>query len=66
MNAQAVEYVAHCPVCGDVIDYCQGHGQIGDPGGAAVLRAHDRGCHVACHPAGCDDVPNRNDERGVS
>ncbi|QFP97764.1 hypothetical protein KNU79_gp82 [Gordonia phage NadineRae] len=45
-----------CVVCGEVVDYCQGHGSIGDPDGAAVLRAHDDGDHDGCHPAGCDDA----------
>lgn len=27
-----------CPVCADEIDYCQGHGEIGDPVGFARLR----------------------------
>lgn len=48
------EYVSRCPACGDVIDYCQGHGEIGDPIGAAVLAAHDMGRHRDCHPDGCD------------
>ena len=27
-----------CPACADQIDYCQGHGPIGDPAGFARLR----------------------------
>lgn len=50
------EYVARCPACGDVIDYCQGHGEIGDPAGAAILVAHDSGNHRDCHPEGCEDA----------
>lgn len=50
------EYVSRCPACGDVIDYCQGHGEIGDPAGYAILEAHDAGDHTECHPAGCDDA----------
>lgn len=44
-----------CPACGDPIDYCQGHGEIGDPAGCAILDAHDDGYHTTCHPAGCDE-----------
>lgn len=43
-------YVASCPACGDPIDYCQGHGPIGDPVGAAILEAHDNDDHSTCHP----------------
>lgn len=28
-----------CPACHEPIDYCQGHGAIGDPAGAAILAA---------------------------
>jgi hypothetical protein len=51
------EYVASCPACGSPIDYCQGHGEIGDPAGRAILDRHDDGDHSLCHPAGCDDAP---------
>lgn len=37
-----------CPACGDSIDYCQGHGEIGDPWGYRVLRLHDDGDHSLC------------------
>jgi hypothetical protein len=50
------EYVERCPACGEPIDYCQGHGEIGDPGGCAILAAHDDGDHSGCHPIGCDDA----------
>jgi hypothetical protein len=50
------EHVAACPACGSPIDYCQGHGEIGDPAGAAILAAHDDGDHTDCHPDGCDDA----------
>lgn len=43
-----------CIACGDVIDYCQGHGEIGDPAGYAILMNHDEGNHTDCNPAGCD------------
>ena len=26
-----------CPVCLDPIDYCQGHGEVGDPEGFRML-----------------------------
>lgn len=39
-----------CPACGSPIDYCQGHGEIGDPAGHAVLVAHDNDDHTQCHP----------------
>ncbi len=45
-----------CPACGDRIDYCQGHGEIGDPAGYAILEAHDDGDHAKCHPNGCDEA----------
>jgi len=37
-----------CPACGEPIDYCQGHGDIGDPLGADILRRHDDGDHAHC------------------
>lgn len=43
-----------CPACGSPIDYCQGHGEIGDPLGADILKLHDLGQHQDCHPVGCD------------
>ena len=51
------DYVSRCPACGDVIDYCQGHGEIGDPAGFAILAAHDDDDHSGCHPDGCDEAP---------
>lgn len=50
------EYVSTCPACGSPIDYCQGHGLIGDPHGANVLIEHDNGDHSNCHPDGCDQA----------
>lgn len=44
----AFECVPVCPVCGDVIDYCLGHGEIGDPRGWAILVKHDNGDHSDC------------------
>lgn len=37
-----------CPACGDTPSYCQGHGEIGDPVGAAILAAHDEDDHSRC------------------
>jgi len=51
------EYTPRCPACGDPIDYCQGHGEIGDPAGRAILDAHDAGDHSGCHPEGCEEAP---------
>ena len=39
-----------CPACNEPVDYCQGHGEIGDPDGFAVLEAHDHDDHRSCHP----------------
>lgn len=50
------EWISRCPACGDPIDYCQGHGEIGDPAGRAILDAHDEGDHTQCHPDGCDEA----------
>lgn len=43
-----------CPACGDIIDYCQGHGQMGDPYGWRILEEHDAGNHERCHHDGCE------------
>lgn len=44
------EYIEDCcPVCGEPMDYCQGHGEIGDPMGYKILRQHDYGDHSECH-----------------
>lgn len=48
------EHTPRCPACGDPIDYCQGHGEVGDPAGAEVLGLHDTGIHDHCHPDGCE------------
>lgn len=50
------EYVSRCPACGDPIDYCQGHGELGDPSGALILHLHDQGDHSVCHPEGCEEA----------
>jgi hypothetical protein len=52
----AGEDYARCPACGEPVDYCAGHGPIGDPAGAAILDAHDNGDHAGCHPVGCPDA----------
>lgn len=49
--------VARCPACGDAIDYCQGHGEIGDPSGYRILQRHDNGDHVLC-ALDCEDECN--------
>jgi hypothetical protein len=46
---------ARCPACGELMDYCQGHGEIGDPYGYAILQAHDNGDHSMCSENGCDE-----------
>ena len=48
-------YEGACPACGSQIDYCQGHGEIGDPHGARILAEHDEGFHANCNPRGCDE-----------
>lgn len=47
--AELMEVCSICPACGEVIDYCQGHGQIGDPEGFNVIEHHDAGLHNLCH-----------------
>lgn len=44
------EIESGCPACGEPIDYCPGHGEIGDPAGQAILSAHDKGEHGECSP----------------
>lgn len=38
-----------CPACGQPMDYCPGHGQIGDPEGFHILAMHEAGDHSRCH-----------------
>jgi hypothetical protein len=59
-------YTAVCCVCGDPMDYCQGHGQIGDPAGWAIENKHlEDDNHTDCHPnSDCRSHANR--ERGPS
>ncbi len=49
VKLEEFEIVSLCPACGSVIDYCQGHGEIGDPVGRAILDKHDDGDHSDCH-----------------
>lgn len=44
------EYVSICPACSNPIDYCQGHGEIGDPDGYRILNMHDDDVHAECAP----------------
>lgn len=37
-----------CPACGDFVEYCLGHGVIGDPDGAAIIMFHEDGRHMYC------------------
>ncbi|HUV09355.1 MAG TPA: hypothetical protein VMX12_00135 [Acidimicrobiia bacterium] len=50
-----------CPACGEPIDYCRGHGEIGDPIGFEALARHDDGDHSWCEPRGCDEAPPYRD-----
>lgn len=45
-----------CPACGNPIDYCQGHGEIGDPEGRRIIEQHDKDDHRDCQPQGCSDA----------
>lgn len=57
----------HCPACGELPSYCQGHGEIGDPAGFRVVMNHYHNeIHDDCHEtADCqqeaDDEPDRDD-----
>lgn len=48
------EEPASCPACGEYIDFCMGHGPIGDPVGFDILDRHDNDDHSRCHVNGCD------------
>lgn len=37
-----------CVACGATMDFCPGHGEIGDPIGNAILKAHDNEDHTMC------------------
>jgi hypothetical protein len=45
-----------CPACGNPLDYCPGHGAVGDPAGHRVLEMHEKGDHSRCITASgaCD------------
>lgn len=49
------EAIDGCPSCGNAIDYCPGHGEIGDPYGNETLRLHDDDIHNVCSPYACYD-----------
>lgn len=49
------ERPSRCPACGDIMDYCQGHGKSGDFRGWRILVDHwENDEHIDCHPDGCD------------
>ena len=54
------EWIEICPVCGEYIDYCGGHGIIGDPFGAAIIEDHyENDKHDNCHEnADCQKEEN--------
>lgn len=60
-NANATEVydldgiVTYCPACGEATDFCQGHGEIGDPEGHRILTDHDSGRHPQCNPWACTE-----------
>lgn len=37
-----------CPACGEYVDSCIGHGELGDPIGYRLLQRHDKGLHDEC------------------
>lgn len=45
-----------CPACGELADYCLGHGEIGDPTGFLILQQHDNEDHTSCNPRGCGEA----------
>lgn len=51
-------YIGRCPACGEPSDFCQGHGETGDPVGHQVLEQHDDGDHSSCNPLGCEEANN--------
>lgn len=56
MIALWCDYESKCPACGDFIDYCPGHGEIGDPDGYRILDQHDSDEHRDCDPEGCEEA----------
>jgi len=59
------EYTSRCPACGEPIDYCQGHGETGDPAGFATLAAHDDEDHSDCNPRGCEEAEREQRLQGA-
>lgn len=51
-----------CPACCEPIDYCQGHGEVGDPIGFRILMRHDDDDHSMCQAKGCD-VAQKEEQR---
>ena len=54
-SSESEGYDPRCPACGEPIDYCRGHGEIGDPTGALVLKLHDLDEHMMCDARGCTE-----------
>jgi hypothetical protein len=71
MSEECLEYAEACPACGEPVDYCQGHGPMGDPVGYAIIELHNDDEHSLCHPeSDCQDailypvtVPQRVQDR---
>lgn len=65
----ATDFAGFCPACGNSPDYCQGHGEMGDPNGYAIIEMHDTGNHSQCHENsdscefGLDDCVNWESNR---
>lgn len=49
MVCESCHEFAICPACGNPIDYCQGHGPMGDSQNYAILQLHDDDIHHMCH-----------------
>lgn len=45
-----------CPACGNPIDYCPGHGSLGDPEGYIIIGLHEDGIHSRCNAGGCEEA----------
>lgn len=45
-----------CPACGELIEFCQGHGEIGDYQGFLISQQHDNGDHSNCNLRGCEEA----------
>ena len=60
MDENEQEPIWYCPACGDPIDYCQGHGRIGDPIGYAIVTDHhENDRHDKCAPVACPVARDR-------